>query len=1143
MSLHEAGTGVPHPYLKLLRQHRPIEYYTIKHLYLTGVQNVRGNYIKDVSTFYLSGLDVSGKKHVLRVNVQNAFYIDIGSKNPKILDEATRLLNTERRQNIYNTPIEINRPWINNQGDPVPTRRFYLDSPTSLNSAYNTLNELGMPDLLVSLVEIPEWSKTYGHLAHLGIEFYTWLELKEGFDPSKVYELEDLNFKCKQLPYIPGTNMFYDIEVTMDIFGGSELSIDNPKNKICAVTILFVGHGLNPVAIELSLSFDDHTHWEIFNHYNDWDSDNATLMFCGTFATERDLVKAWAEALQIFDPLNMIDYNGSIFDMAWLLHRFEKYDLQDYIKRFGSEYKTSRSGSLLTMFEQFGGPKRQKRYTVYGPSFVHLDLMTYVVTNKLSDKKTGNGLNAVCNKYNLKGKIGIKHWVMSFIFQSYWMKDDPKILEKIYKLIKDKVIARTEMVDNVINIIERGDHLGFKRFAEDMLHDYTHYCYNDTYITWLLSERLTMIQSLYVLGSVSKTYVTSCLYNGVSVRLKGLLAKYSENNGINFGNQHGNEYNTDLYILGGITLPPLPLDPIHQDFLVTLDMTSFYATVMKQCNIGPDTICDKEIPGAIPFKVYDANSLEEITSQTKYKTRYIRHDRESIYAKICADLMNARVSVKKEIKEEKDQVRKKALDALQLALKLTGNGLFGFLASQSNQKDKTYPFINYSCATAITQYAGSILCLIGLYLFEKFGMVPVMAVTDSLAILIDPRWADIIGVTQNYNQWRYEIGLYLSEMLENEINDFLKYIFDDQDCVIRIACENLHWGLNINVMKRYVYRALDKSKPTFEEAHDSGKDKVVGYTQIRVDSAPIINEISDAIDKYLLGVAPRNYKVIGQKICEIKESCMRDPYKVSKLEDLTSSKIDMRGIRAHMILLNKLGIIRELPPLFDRQNIMQVELGCEYISPSTHRKQEWQKMQLGYITSLAVEKNLEPQRKYVNGLINSLIREKINKEYQDEVISHANIKEVKERVSLPPFIKHVATEYVCQCLNIGRNYLATKPDALPIVTLETLEKPALILDNFRKYSHLFKDLFSGNLDMAETIINLNKKDFDDQFYRLRGIGIYVGINYCKALPQMKTGDDFPADLLENIAMVKPMIVEANGAIFKIMKKIILNATL
>lgn len=1071
------------------------------------------------------------------INIKDAFYIDIASDNKETLKDASLNLTISHRMAIYNEQ-KTQSPWVNNQGNTLPTHRYYLDSQASLITAYNKVNNDGFPGLAISHPEHPYKAKTFGHIAHLGVEIYRWVEFEETFNPAFTYTQDMLNFDCEQPPFIPGTNMYYDIEVTMDILGNTELDVTNEENKVCSVCILFVGQNCRPVGVKLSLTFLEAGNWET-KMLKDDDFDDEILTFTGTFRTERDLIVAWAEVLRVFNPVNMIDYNGSHFDMEWLLHRFEKYGIQECISHLGARNKTMKGGTLLTMFEQFGGSKRDKRYTVHGPTFAHLDLMLYIVNNGLFDKRSGRGLNAVCTKYGLKGKIGIKHWLMSLVFQTYWARNDKDILDKIEELLNDKVISMTTEVDNIINFIQRRDEKAFQTYAEAMMKDYTYYCFNDTYITWKLAEKLVLIDSLYILGSVTKTYVGGCLYNGVSMRLKGLLTKYAEDGGLRYGYQHDNKFNEGVYILGGITLPPLDLDPINQDILVTLDMSSFYPTIMAELNIGPDTISTKYVPGALDFSVYFAETLTEITEETPTQTLYIRQDRPSIYSKIVVDLLTARKAAKAAMKKETDPSKKKALDARQLALKLTSNALYGFLASAA---DKNYPFVNHCCGTAITQYAGSVLCLIALYMYDKYNMIPVMAVTDSLAFLIDPKWCDLLNIPEKErNQWRFEMGLYLCQKLEKDINEFLKILFKDIDCYLSIACENLHWGLNIHVMKRYVYRALDKSKTSFEDAHAAGSNKVVGYTQIRVDSAPIINIISDMIDKYLVGIAPRNYMAIGHEIIAIRDRCMEDPTQVSKLKDLMSANADSKGIRYHMIVLNKLGIIRDLPPLFERQYVMQVDYGCEYYDPATQTKREWQKMHLGYITDIAKEKGLKPYKKYVDDLILNLIKEKIHKDYQGEVIHHAKLKQTKERSSITMLERQAATGKVCEILNLGRTYKSTRPGVYPILTLETLEQPRIILKNFEEYAHLFKQYTNGDNALPTTILGLNKGSFDELFGYIKGMGIYVSIEYNKALVTMKETKEFPKENRERLEMLRPMLAEVHARLKELIKKIIRTA--
>ena len=174
---------------------------------------------------------------------------------------------------------------------------------------------------------------------------------------------------------------------------------------------------------------------------------------------------------------------------------------------------------------------------------------------------------------------------------------------------------------------------------------------------------------------------------------------------------------------GAVVLDPEP-DIYLDDPIAVLDYASLYPSSIIEMNISHETqvyqemidngICSKEDCHEIPYVnwVYrlkgKGSTVEKVKSDTeKTKTCYFLKEEylkkfsgsgKGIVPKVLAQVLQARSDTKKRMKAEKDEVKYKVLDGLQLAYKVTANSVYGQMGARTST---IYKMDLAACTTAV----------------------------------------------------------------------------------------------------------------------------------------------------------------------------------------------------------------------------------------------------------------------------------------------------------------------------------------------------------------------------------------------------------------------------------------------------------
>lgn len=353
------------------------------------------------------------------------------------------------------------------------------------------------------------------------------------------------------------------------------------------------------------------------------------------YDTEREVLLAWKRLICGIDPDIIYSYNGDQFDCNYLIVRskgiancYDEFSQLSRIKglRCDISEQTFSSGAYgSTDFKRLGIPGR-----------INFDILIYIKRElKLDSYKLDN----VAEKY-LKEK---KHDVTVAQIFDYFRSGDP---EKI------RVI--------------------------------TEYCVQDTLLPQRLVDKLDILPIQIEMARITYVPFRYLIEKGQQIKVFSQLVKRTRKAG--FLIPHLKYTKNDTAKFKGAYV----LDPVvgaHFDPVATLDFASLYPTIMMAHNFCYSSIVlDKQYLGleAAGVEYHRVKWKETNEDNQSYFFDYsFVQNTETVIPKLLSDLYKSRKMVKKLMAKETDPFKKSVLNGRQLAIKVSMNSVYGFLAAQT----------------------------------------------------------------------------------------------------------------------------------------------------------------------------------------------------------------------------------------------------------------------------------------------------------------------------------------------------------------------------------------------------------------------------------------------------------------------------
>jgi DNA polymerase elongation subunit (family B) len=271
---------------------------------------------------------------------------------------------------------------------------------------------------------------------------------------------------------------------------------------------------------------------------------------------------------------------------------------------------------------------------------------------------------------------------------------------------------------------------------------------------------------------------------------------------------------TDESYEGAIVFDPVPMVDFEAN--VTKDYNSLYPSAGIQKNMSHEKkVTDDKYDNLPGVKYYNAQFVES-DGTIQYRRFAQKNNELGVIPLIWDKLLKERKAVKKQMEAEKDQFKKKILDAKQLALKITANSLYGQLGAS------TSPICDKDIAACITN-TGREMLILGKKYDEEILPWLLNGMKKALEKNDEEKFMNFIKMELKNNTGEYA---------EKFISDLKKYLVEDLSMktfqpVVRYGDSvigNTSLLLRNKKSKDICIKSIDQLSNNWKQMEDEGKE-------------------------------------------------------------------------------------------------------------------------------------------------------------------------------------------------------------------------------------------------------------------------------------------------------------------------------
>lgn len=331
---------------------------------------------------------------------------------------------------------------------------------------------------------------------------------------------------------------------------------------------------------------------------------------------EQDMLLAWRDYVNKFDPDILIGWNTDNFDLPYLLNRATALKL-DSFAYFGRQIKNKVTMKDTTFQSKARGIRQSKEIDISGR------LSFDMLKNVQIDYKLGSyTLNAVSAHFLGEQKEDVHH--------------------------------------SIISELQNGDDTTRRRLAV--------YCIKDAYLPLRLMNKLMSLVNAIEMARVTGVPFDYLLKRGQQVKVISQLYRKAKKRKVTIPYTPQQE---EVTYEGATVLEPKR--GYYDKPVATLDFASLYPSIMQAHNLCYSTLL------RYAEDMIRLGLTEEQVTRTPAGFIFVKMCMKmGLLPEILNDLIGARTAAKKDLKKETDPFKKAVLDGRQLALKVSANSVYGF---------------------------------------------------------------------------------------------------------------------------------------------------------------------------------------------------------------------------------------------------------------------------------------------------------------------------------------------------------------------------------------------------------------------------------------------------------------------------------
>ena len=442
------------------------------------------------------------------------------------------------------------------------------------------------------------------------------------------------------------------------------------------------------------------------------------------------------------------------------------------------------------------------------------------------------------------------------------------------------------------------------------------YCVQDCELCIHLLNLLDIIPNNIGMSNVCLVPLSFIFLRGQGIKVTSLVSKYCKNSGTKMPTLKDYKEENSGYE-GAIVLEP-KTGIYLEDPIVVLDYASLYPSSIIEKNLSPDTYIRD--PNYIKEHYKDLNmidyddyeydtskkTIKKIKMDTKTECYFIPNKKDEngniipssmgIIPTVLQTLLTARKDTKRRLKNEKDDFKKKILDGLQLAYKLTANSVYGQLGAKTSS---VYMKKIAACTTSIGRQRITVDAQLGVKEWAKqMGYEePDIIYGDTDSVFIKFSRKNLEGIELKGN-----------ELLKHAIQcgiDAGKFVDKTLDAPQNLEYEKTFMPFILMSKKRYIG---DKYEWISDVNSKNCKRTSMGIVMKRRDNAPIVKYVyGNMIEKIMV---ERNYEKTLKWLKKTLRDICRGTFHVNYFiisKSLNGYYKNPESI-AHKVLADRIGI-------------------------------------------------------------------------------------------------------------------------------------------------------------------------------------------------------------------------------------------
>jgi len=352
-------------------------------------------------------------------------------------------------------------------------------------------------------------------------------------------------------------------------------------------------------------------------------------VFMEWYNTEKEVLLAWKRLISKTDPDVLYQYNGDQFDGYYIYNRWKMLNVDEDFS-LGKMKNTQATIKESNFSSSAYGSTAFKRLTM--PGRINFDILIYI---KREYNENSYKLDYVSEKYLGENKNPI---TASMMFK-YFEEGDP-----------------------------------------DKIRDVAYYCIKDTLLPQKLVDKMHILQNQISMSNVTHVPIRFLIERGQQIKVFSQILRETRQYGYlvptldNYGVPEDNEF-TGATVLD-------PLKGAYFEPITICDFASLYPSIIRAHNLCFSTIILDEKFDNLKDVEYETIEWQDDKNGkiVNHKYKFVKNV-TGILPKLLSELTLARKNYKNLMKSTEDPFLQEVYNKSQLAVKVSMNSIYGFLAA------------------------------------------------------------------------------------------------------------------------------------------------------------------------------------------------------------------------------------------------------------------------------------------------------------------------------------------------------------------------------------------------------------------------------------------------------------------------------